>query len=764
MALVGNTVEQKIWSYLKTKGLNDYGIAGMMGNLYAESGLKSTNLQQTYEEKLNFSDDTYTKAVDNGTYVDFGTDRAGYGLAQWTYPTRKANLLQFAKSQGKSIGDLEMQLDFLWKELTGGYKNVLNVLKVATSVLEASNIVLLEFEAPADKSVGVQNKRAGFGQKYYDKYASATNTTDNKYVKGTSVRLSQNFTSTEFDCHGKGCCSETIIDKKLIEYLQQIRNHFGASITINSGYRCEKHNTVVGGASKSKHKSGQAADIVVKGVAPLKVAQYAESIGILGIGQYPGFVHIDTRTSKSYWFGSNEEYRSTFGKYVDESKVDDNTDDQNIGGNLKMKYNTNNKPIVCMMTNSTCYKGTRKMNVLGVLWHSTGANNPWLKRYVQPSDNASDRSELIELIGKNTYGNDWNHINHQAGLNCWIGKLADGTVATVQTMPWDYRPWGCGSGSKGSCNNGWIQFEICEDALTDKTYFDKVYKEACEITAYLCDMYDLDPNGTVTMNGVKVPVILCHADSYNLGLGSNHGDVLHWFKKHGKTMADVRKDVAALMGSAATDTPTTPTTPVQPETPVTTEMYRVRKSWADSKSQIGAYRDLNNAKVACDKAGAGYYVFNSAGKAVYPVVDKLEVGDEVTLVSGAKYTSGATPKPWVYTSTLYVRELRNNDTVAVISTNKTGDITGVVYVKDLKQKGQVSTVLAAPAFQAYKVKVTANVLNIRKGAGTNYGIAGAINDKGIYTIVAESTGEGATKWGKLKSGAGWISLDYCEQI
>lgn len=117
--------------------------------------------------------------------------------------------------------------------------------------------------------------------------------------------------------------------------------------------------------------------------------------------------------------------------------------------------------------------------------------------------------------------------------------------------------------------------------------------------------------------------------------------------------------------------------------------------------------------------------------------------------------------------TLYVRDLRNNDTVAVISTKKTGDITGVVYVKDLKKKGQVSTAPAAPAapaFQAYKVKVTANVLNIRKGAGTNYGIAGSIKDKGIYTIVAEATGKGATKWGKLKSGAGWISLDYCEKI
>ena len=118
-------------------------------------------------------------------------------------------------------------------------------------------------------------------------------------------------------------------------------------------------------------------------------------------------------------------------------------------------------------------------------------------------------------------------------------------------MPWNYRPWGCGSGSKGSCNNGWIQFEICEDGLNDKAYFDKVYKEACELTAYLCKMYNLDPMGEAMCGNVSAPIILCHADSYRLGLGSNHGDVLHWFSKYGKTMADVRKDVKALMNGTS---------------------------------------------------------------------------------------------------------------------------------------------------------------------------------------------------------------------
>lgn len=273
-----------------------------------------------------------------------------------------------------------------------------------------------------------------------------------------------------------------------------------------------------------------------------------------------------------------------------------------------MKYGDASKPLVCMQTQSTCYKGTRTMEVLGVLWHSTGANNPTIKRYVQPSDNDPDREKLLAIIGKNTNGNDWNHIQREAGLNCWIGKLADGTVATVQTMPWNFRPWGCGSGSKGSCNSGWVQFEICEDGLTDPDYFRKVYQEACEITAYLCKLYNIDPQGTVTVNGVKIPTILCHQDSYKLGFGSNHGDVLHWFPKFGKSMADARNDVAALLKASGTSGGTSTSTAT---------MYRVRKSWADAESQIGAFSVLDYAKELADK-NPGYTVYDSDGNAVYP--------------------------------------------------------------------------------------------------------------------------------------------------
>ena len=138
------------------------------------------------------------------------------------------------------------------------------------------------------------------------------------YQKGSTQKLSENFTVKEFCCKGSGCCSTVQIDDKLVKFLQDIRSHFNVPVTINSGYRCATHNKRVGGASGSLHTKGQAADISVKGVKPTEVAKYAESIGVLGIGLYETdkdgyFVHIDTRTNKSFWYGQAQAYRSTFG-------------------------------------------------------------------------------------------------------------------------------------------------------------------------------------------------------------------------------------------------------------------------------------------------------------------------------------------------------------------------------------------------------------------------------------------------------------------
>ena len=182
------------------------------------------------------------------------------------------------------------------------------------------------------------------------------------------------------------------------------------------------------------------------------------------------------------------------------------------------------------LTGNDCYKAGRTIIPKGVMVHSTGANNPSLKRYVQPDDG---------LLGENTNGNDWNMPGVGACVHAFIGKLKDGTIATYQTLPWTMRGWHCADNG----NNTHISFEICEDDLSDDAYFAAVYQEAVELTAYLCKQFDLDP--------LADGVVICHQEGYRRGIASNHGDVLHWFPKHGKTMDDFRKDVAKAMEEKA---------------------------------------------------------------------------------------------------------------------------------------------------------------------------------------------------------------------
>ena len=199
MALRGKTAEEQIYNFLIGKGMTPAGAAGLMGNLYAESGLKPTNIQNSYEKKLGFTDETYTAAVDSGAYGNFVNDSAGYGLAQWTYWSRKKALLEFVKARGASVGDLETQLEFLLHELNTGYAAVLSVLKTTGSVRAASDAVLLKFERPADQSTAAQERRAGYGQTYYNKYAAGaekgqgTMTAKEKQNRANIVAIAESF-------------------------------------------------------------------------------------------------------------------------------------------------------------------------------------------------------------------------------------------------------------------------------------------------------------------------------------------------------------------------------------------------------------------------------------------------------------------------------------------------------------------------------------------------------------------------------------------
>ena len=162
--------EDWIWKFLSSKGVNDYVVAGIMGNLYAESGLRTNNLQNTYESVLGMNDDKYTDAVDNGTYKNFANDGAGYGLCQWTYPTRKQGLLDYAKKTGRSIADLQVQGDWLWIELSRDYPGTLERIKKAETVDGASTVFLIEFERPANISDEVRKLRSSYGEAIYKRH------------------------------------------------------------------------------------------------------------------------------------------------------------------------------------------------------------------------------------------------------------------------------------------------------------------------------------------------------------------------------------------------------------------------------------------------------------------------------------------------------------------------------------------------------------------------------------------------------------------
>ena len=183
MALRGSTISEQIRNYLFDKGLPENAVFGLMANIFAESGNIPTNLQNSYEGILKYTDATYTAAVDNGTYSNFVGDKAGYGLCQWTSSGRKQGLLNHARSKAKSIGDAEMQLDYMMIELNGSYKSVLSGIMSAASIREASDIVMTKFERPKDQSAKAKETRSAYGQKFYDEYKSSSG----KITSGTGI-------------------------------------------------------------------------------------------------------------------------------------------------------------------------------------------------------------------------------------------------------------------------------------------------------------------------------------------------------------------------------------------------------------------------------------------------------------------------------------------------------------------------------------------------------------------------------------------------
>lgn len=249
----------------------------------------------------------------------------------------------------------------------------------------------------------------------------------------------------------------------------------------------------------------------------------------------------------------------------------------------------------CLLTKNDCYKSGKTIKPSGIVVHSTGANNPNLKRYVQPDDG---------ILGSNPNNNDWNRSGVSKCVHAFIGKDKNGKVRCYQTLPWTMRCWGCGSGSKGSYNSNYIQFEICEDALTDEKYFNEAFALAIELCKDLMQQYSINASNVVS-----------HHEAYLKGYGTNHGDPDHWLKKFGKDMNWFRSQLTSTSSTASASSMT-------------------------SASSTSSYKVKITASVLNVRAGAG---------TSYKVATTVKKGDVYTIVAESngwgKLKSGA---GWIY--------------------------------------------------------------------------------------------------------------------
>lgn len=249
------------------------------------------------------------------------------------------------------------------------------------------------------------------------------------------------------------------------------------------------------------------------------------------------------------------------------------------------------KIIQSILTKNPCYIVGQRITVKGLMLHSVGCSQPSAMVFIK----------------------QWNPPAN--GRQVCVHGFIDGNTGDVyQTLPWNYRGWHGGT----LANNTHIGVEMCEPSTIKYTggasFTDlnpaksmevvmRTYNAAVELFAYLCKQYNLDP--------LKDGVIISHAEGYKRGIASNHGDPDHLWKSYGLSMDGFRAAVHDRMNPGNTVSSS------QKD-----EIYRVRKSPNDAKSQKGAYRNLNGAKALAD-ANPGYRVYNSALKAVYPTVDMI---------------------------------------------------------------------------------------------------------------------------------------------
>ena len=296
--------------------------------------------------------------------------------------------------------------------------------------------------------------------------------------------------------------------------------------------------------------------------------------------------------------------------------------------------------IQCYQTKNPCYRKGTPMKPVGIVVHSTGANNPHLCRYV----------DCPEWLGVNRYGNHWNRPEAATLVHGAIGLDKEGIVTVVNTLPYTMAAWGVGKGSRGSYNydpTGHIQFEMCEDDLTDPSYFDQVMGTAVAYCAQLCREY-----------GLAAESIVSHKEAHAQGYASNHGDPENWMGRFGMTMEDFRARVRAKLKGEVT---------------IMGKVVNVEelKAWIDAHA---------------------VEVEEQPEPEVKPEPVAIKAGDKVVFKSGVtQWGTGSGNKgipSWAQDgkTTFTVLEIVKDGTEARIG-NASGAYTGTAYLKDLEKVG-----------------------------------------------------------------------------
>lgn len=444
------------------------------------------------------------------------------------------------------------------------------------------------------------------------------------------------------------------------------------------------------------------------------------------------------------------------------------------------------KLVQSILTKNPCYTAGRKITVKGLMLHSVGCSQPKASVFI----------------------NSWNSASYDRAC---VHGFIDGNDGTVyQTLPWNHRGWHAG----GDANNTHIGVEMCEpacikytggssftcsDTATARAVAKRTYEAAVELFAMLCKEYGLNP----------LTAIISHKEGHAKGIASNHGDPEHLWKGLGMnyTMDTFRQAVKAEMAGAATPVPSGLQATTFKDMSEADIIAKVGPLFTADQKSSGILASVSLAQFILESVYGKSELAQNAnncfgmkkslsgntwsgstwdGSTVYTKkTQEYENGQYVTITADfRKYPS---VEKSIADHSAYLLGAKNGSKLrydglkgcmdykkAVQLIKDGGYATSPTYVESicniierwkLTQYDAAAPAEDKPAEVPFLVRVSISNLNIRKGAGTNYATIGKYTGKGVFTIMEVKTGKGSTAgWGRLKSGAGWISLDYATRI